>query len=89
MKIVIDISEEQYKRICDHTDRVYDMVSLLTIVENGTPLQKGNWILQSNGECKLPAVRFKCSNCGKISFEESNYCPRCGAKMDGEETESD
>lgn len=42
MKIVIDIPDEQYKRICDHTDGVYDMISLLTIIENGTPLPKGH-----------------------------------------------
>lgn len=40
MKIVIDMSEEQYNRICNHTDGIYDMTSLLIIVENGTPLQK-------------------------------------------------
>ena len=42
MQIVIDMSEEQYKRICNHTDGIYDMTSLLTIVENGTPLPKGH-----------------------------------------------
>ena len=42
MQIVIDISEEQYKRICNHTDGIYDMTSLLTIVENGIPLPKGH-----------------------------------------------
>ena len=48
------------------------------------PLEKGEWILQSNGKCKLCAPRFKCSNCGKITFDDSNYCPRCGAEMEGE-----
>jgi uncharacterized OB-fold protein len=28
---------------------------------------------------------WKCSYCGNIAFTDShNYCPNCGAKMDGE-----
>lgn len=85
MKIVIDTEKLQttpyYAKNC--------VVTMEDIIKCGIPLQKGNWILQSNGKCKLCVPRFKCSNCDKISFEESNYCPRCGAKMDGEETESD
>ena len=33
---------------------------------------------------------WKCSECGCIFEDEEptyNYCPQCGAKMDGEETE--
>ena len=42
MQIVINMPEEQYKRICNHTDGIYDGISLLTIVENGTPLPEGH-----------------------------------------------
>lgn len=32
-------------------------------------------------------VYYKCSNCGKeyeqFDIDEANYCPNCGAKMDG------
>ena len=27
---------------------------------------------------------YKCSACDEISWEEHNYCPNCGAKMDVE-----
>ena len=31
---------------------------------------------------------YKCSNCGLIvEYELSNYCPNCGAKMDGDGNE--
>ena len=28
---------------------------------------------------------YKCSACDEVSWEEHNYCPYCGAKMDLEE----
>lgn len=27
---------------------------------------------------------YKCSVCGKLRWFETNYCPNCGAKMDGD-----
>ena len=30
---------------------------------------------------------YKCSVCGKCQFGETNYCPNCGAKMDGDGNE--
>lgn len=30
---------------------------------------------------------YKCSRCGRVTVEPDNYCPRCGAKMDGERKE--
>lgn len=30
---------------------------------------------------------WKCNLCNAIMFTDSNYCPNCGAKMDGERSE--
>lgn len=30
---------------------------------------------------------YKCSNCGRLSMGNTNYCGGCGAKMDEEEDE--
>lgn len=27
---------------------------------------------------------YECDNCGKMATDNSNYCPNCGARMDGE-----
>lgn len=42
MQIVINIAKDRYKRIIEHTEGMYDMTCLLTIVENGTPLPEGH-----------------------------------------------
>ena len=85
MKMVIDMPDEMYDTINRGIySSTYDGKKIRDIVMNGTPLKKGEWILQSNGKCKLEYARFKCSNCNKITFEESNYCPRCGAEMESD-----
>jgi hypothetical protein len=38
MQIVINIPKDRHKRIIEHTEGIYDQISLLTIIENGTPL---------------------------------------------------
>ena len=32
---------------------------------------------------------YTCSECSIVTNRESNYCPNCGAKMDGERKEKD
>lgn len=58
------------------------------------PVRHGHWrackeIFDSYGECEETDA-FSCSECGKTvkPFLKSEYCPRCGAKMD-EEDEDD
>ena len=41
---------------------------------------RGEWI-------KATEATWKCSLCDGIMYVESNYCPFCGAKMEGERSE--
>lgn len=79
MRIVINIPEEQYKRICDHTDGVYDMVSLLTIIENGTPLQKGHGKLVDVEDVKDNIRKWRGyldeDMIGRINFAMDHHIP--------------
>lgn len=42
------------------------------------PVRHGTW----NGKT---LSTFVCSCCGRYSLLQTNYCPHCGAKMDGGE----
>ena len=53
-------------------------------------VRHGEWIVDSN----IAETEFKCSKCGYSYFEgepcqesDYNYCPNCGAKMDGGKNE--
>ena len=42
----------------------------------------GRWIWNEEGEIDWEQF-YRCSNCGNKEYWESNFCPNCGAKMDG------
>ena len=54
-------------------------------------VRHGHWIDKSRNINGLHDPRFDCSVCGHIFWfqgaETFNYCPACGAKMDGERRE--
>lgn len=55
-------------------------------------VRHGHWIDKSRNINGLHDPRFDCSVCGHIFWfqgaETFNYCPACGAKMDGERSEN-
>lgn len=52
--------------------------SILSIIAGGVPISKGEW---------KPITRYiyKCGSCGQTNDYKMNYCPHCGAKMEGAE----
>lgn len=46
------------------------------------PVKHGEWIPKIT---ELGTMIFYCSDCSRFSDVHWAYCPRCGAKMDGEE----
>lgn len=47
------------------------------------PVRRGRWIWDSNAPYREHGA-YKCSNCDGHSDFEENYCPNCGARMDGD-----
>ena len=49
------------------------------------PVRHGRWDLIDARE----PMRYGCSVCHRMVWHYENYCPNCGAKMDGENDETD
>lgn len=45
------------------------------------PVRLGKWELIDEAEPR----RYGCSRCKRLAWWETDYCPNCGAKMEGEE----
>ena len=56
--------------------RVEHLLATVNKLEDKMP-KRGEWELIDGAE----PMRWGCSRCKYLSWETSNYCPRCGAKM--------
>lgn len=51
---------------------------------DAAPVVHGRWISYLDGEHLMPERYYKCSVCSDRGYRfRRNYCPNCGAKMDG------
>lgn len=60
-----------------------ELLELIRRLPSVQPTKKGRWILDR--EISIVFSVFRCSNCKSIGANEHfNFCPNCGAKMEGE-----
>ena len=59
---------------------LYDAAAAIEALQAQLP-KRGKWELIDGAE----PMRWGCSRCKYMSWDTSNYCPRCGAKMGGTE----
>ena len=59
---------------------MHDAAAAIEDLQAQLPKQ-GEWELIDEAE----PMRWGCSRCKYLSWETSNYCPRCGAKMEVQE----
>jgi hypothetical protein len=52
------------------------------------PVRHGHWIFNPKDAIEMMFTVPKCSECGAESPNGGNYCPNCGAKMDGGKNET-
>ena len=57
--------------------RKLDAIPAADVVE----VKQGKWIDRINC-CQMHV--YDCSECDKTNITKSNYCPNCGARMDGD-----
>lgn len=81
MKLIIDIPDTEYqifKVACNHGIGNTAMERIL----NGKPIKQGHWIKDDSEDIAPIWKKIRvCSNCAYLQFNETNYCPNCGAKM--------
>ena len=78
---------KRYFKNMDKIQEDLDMLFCMLPAENVAPVRHGRWIEQ---EKYTFGVLYDCSICGNriLDTEHSwNYCPNCGAKMDGDMNE--
>lgn len=56
----------------------YQYAKRIIAAADVAPVRHGRWVSVEGGSF------YECSNCGYLTdYHLSNYCPNCGAKMDG------
>ena len=45
------------------------------------PVVRGRWDLLDDANSKI--VKWNCDRCNRISTSKTDYCPNCGARMEG------
>lgn len=76
IKIDCDRLDHVPKRVVDFFTLGMESVPSADVVE----VRHGQWIEDLTNPY---GIRYVCSVCGGVKQWKSNYCPNCGAKMDG------
>lgn len=62
-------------------ENIEDLIVLITYMDPVNPQEPktGHWINHQEGRW----IYAKCSECETVHDTQTNYCPNCGAKMEG------
>jgi rubrerythrin len=81
-----DVVEDDSEEPMNEKDKLLLRVNkaICNEIKKLPPARKiGRWIYSTNNESVCE--EWTCNLCGISSFENTNYCPNCGANMRGEE----
>lgn len=74
--------------LCNITQRIFEIISEIPAADVA-PVVHGRWIHSRYEDCSEQFELVKCSQCNHEAYAMAlyvhggNYCPHCGAKMDG------
>ena len=73
-----------------HIESQKDIIDAITLIKCGQPI-KGHWEVRKRQRTYTgtPYIKYRCSVCGEWvdQYENSAFCPFCGADMRGEQDE--
>ena len=80
----IGYSSYELKNVIEWLDTDFDVIKA-----DVEPVRHGHWVgyetkSYKNSENGIAKKYYRCSSCRYFNAIRSNYCPKCGAKMDGE-----
>ena len=58
------------------------------LVKKASAQRTGKWLECASYYGSQPTYVYSCSGCGLKSFAMHNFCPNCGARMEGEADDS-
>ena len=61
------------------TIRGVKIINQFPTAVDAVPVRHGRWLCVDTDTAQF----FLCNRCKKKEYRESDYCPACGAKMDG------
>lgn len=62
--------------------KAIEMVDVQPTIE-AVPVVHGEWEVNGVNPHNMTIGNWRCTACDGISLKDSNFCPNCGAKMDG------
>lgn len=80
---------EKMQRTSRYFSVVYDVDAMPTLgvapVVHGAweSIDSSYWRCTPSGAVPVSCVTYRCCFCGRGTVVKTNYCPNCGAKMDG------
>jgi len=84
IKKVIEVLDEachsRQSRDIDEQEAIEEAIDYLRKIENGEYVK----VVNAEWQRESSLTNYKCSNCGLRTWDKTNYCFMCGAKMSAE-----
>lgn len=81
----LDLYDWMVHRIFVQNMSDIDMQTILNLPSAQPERERGKWDTFFSDSYKVHKIGVECSCCGYRTQERTNYCPRCGADMRGEQ----
>ena len=84
---LIDADKIRYTWMIDDDGEEHDGITLQSVIRKMPtiePQRTGRWTRRENNMSCVRYNRWECSECKKGAEYKTDFCPNCGAEMEGE-----